>query len=285
MVGGYGSDGFNSVEVIGDKKCAVPQLPSTNNGNQVILTNNNEILTCGGYGNNLQKCFVLNTKKAKWEAHSDLINERFRFDSVTMPTGVYLFGGYSSRTTSEFLPSGSTNWQMGPSVGPMGPILYGCAVRKSDFEIIFIGGEYSDKKIIQLNIKTNKWTTLGELQEGRYHHACAVFDDKIVVTGGYNSKGGWTISSSEVISLQNLSKSELVGHMNERRSEHGMAIAQVNGKPTLLAFGGENGHDFVDSIEQWIPESQSWAVLSDSKLSEAKRYFGHLSIPTQLICP
>ena len=101
------------------------------------------------------------------------------------------------------------------------------------------------------------------------------------------------ISSTEVISLHDSTKSDLVGHLNEKRQKHGMAIAKVNGKATLLAFGGYHSvsgnldsiEQWLDSIEQWIPESQSWEILSNRKLSEAKRYFGYLSVPTKLVCP
>ena len=287
VVGGdQGSgDNYKYVEMIGDKKCALPQLPYATEASQVILTNNNDILTCGGYGDNIRKCLVLNTKEVKWVAHSDMNKERKYFASVTMPSAVYIMGGSYSKTTSEFLPSGSTNWQNGPSIPAPGLYYGGCAVKKNDFEIILIGGSDTQKRIIQLNIQTNKWITLGELQEGRIYHACAVIDNTIVVTGGRNSNAR-AISSTEVISLRNQTLSELVGDLNDRRLLHGMAIAHVNGKPTLLAFGGESVNDIkLDSIELWIPESQSWAVLSDTKLSEAKDLFGYLSVPTQLICP
>ena len=275
------------MEVIGEKKCALPRLPRTIKANQIILTNNHEILTCGGitgqyYSDFYQKCLVL--KHCAWVLHSTLNKEREYSASVTMPDGVYLFGGFQSPTTSEFLPTGSSTWQNGPSI-PYPGLINGCAVKKSDFEIILIGS----KKIIQLNTKTNDWTPLGELQEERYYQRCVVIDGKIMVTGGRKPATYEVSSSTEVISLHNPTKSKLIGQLTIGRTSHGMAVAHVNGKPILLAFGGayrENDEwKYHKSIEHWNPETKTWTISNDLKLNEPKSSFGFLSVPTHLLCP
>ena len=64
------------VEVIGDKKCSLPQFPTVimNIAPSVILTNNNEILSCGGADGTIKQCHVL--KVTKWVKHSNLLEER-----------------------------------------------------------------------------------------------------------------------------------------------------------------------------------------------------------------
>ena len=283
MVGGSGGIrgivSLTSVEVIGDKKCSMPQLPFRINWTpQVILTNNNELLICGGSS---KRCLVLNG--GQWVQHSFLNQARQAAASVTMPSGVYILGGYLSSTSSEFLPNESTNWQNGPIIPDPG-FEFGCAIKKSNFEIILIGGFKSKHKILQLNTITNDWISLGKLQEGRYAHACAVIDNKILVTGGSDH-----LTSAEIIPMYNSTNLELVGHLNERRDFHGSAVAHVNGKQTLLAFGGclrqENKLKLRSSIEQWNPENRTWTILTNLKLTTGKNAFGYLSVPAHLLCP
>ena len=83
-------------------------------------------------------------------------------------------------------------------------------------------------------------------------------------------------------------KSENAGNLNERRAHHGSAVAHVNGEPTLLAFGGfyhrNYRRKFRDSIESWNPETESWTISNDLKLSMGKESFGFLSVPANVIC-
>ena len=55
VVGGYGGTGngnlLTSVEVIGDNKCSIPQLPfGISRQPSIILTKDDQILACGGTG-------------------------------------------------------------------------------------------------------------------------------------------------------------------------------------------------------------------------------------------
>ena len=153
-----------------------------------------------------------------------------------------------------------------------------------DFEILLIGGLNTDKRIIKLNTETNEWTTLGELLEGRYAHACAVMKGKVIVSGG--SRSGK--SSTEVISLNNPTSSRTVGRLNEARGYHGLAVAHVNNEPTLLAFGGRYYQNGVwnrrDSIEIWNQDDETWTLATNMKLREKKEGFGYLSVPLHLLC-
>ena len=199
---------------------------------------------------------------------------------------MYILGGDNSfsQTTSEFLPTGSTTWQVGPNI-PEG-FTKGCAVKVSESELILIGGYRTRNRIIKLNVKTNVWTKLGELQEGRYAHACAVMSGKMIVLGGKKSNEV-ILKSTEVISLDNLTISKYVGSLNQERGYPGLAVAHVNNEPTLLAIGGEfyqNGTKYRDSIETWDPHSEFWTLSSDLKLDKKKYHFGFFSIPSYLLC-
>ena len=67
---------------------------------------------------------------------------RFNGVTVSMPNGLYIFGGgYSAQLsdTFEYLPPGSNVWKLGSTQIPKG-FTHGCAVRISDHELVLIGG-------------------------------------------------------------------------------------------------------------------------------------------------
>ena len=281
-----------SAEAIGTQNCSIPQLLFGGLGGKpsVILTNQNEILICGGYDRNIKQCMVL--REQKWFTHSNLKQERNEASAVTMPNGVYIFGGKRNPKTSEFLPNESNSWQTGPII-PNGHER-GCAIKVSDFEVILIGGYFgldgqNLDRIIKLDINTNEWTDLGRLQVGRYSHACVVFDNKIIVSGGQRFPFDY-LNSTEIISIRNITSTKLAGTLNEARGDHGMAIADVNGESTLLAFGGGFYQDIVTqtkylrSMEKWNSDNESWISLTEKKLDEPKANFGSLSVPSRLLC-
>ena len=67
---------------------------------------------------------------------------RFNGVTVSMPNGLYIFGGgYSAQLsdTFEYLPPGSNVWKLGSTQIPKG-FTHGCAVKISDHELVLIGG-------------------------------------------------------------------------------------------------------------------------------------------------
>ena len=80
-----------------------------------------------------------------WIQHSTLIEDRYCHSVVVLPAGTYILGGYSSRFTSEFLPTGGTVWQAGPNI-PSPGLAYGCAVAISSTRFVVIGGKVFSPK-------------------------------------------------------------------------------------------------------------------------------------------
>ena len=291
IVGGKRERGFNSREVtlIGDKKCSFPQLPIGVSSRQpsMILTNDEEILVCEGF-----RCKVM--RGQRWVTHSDLNEITKQASAVTMDNGIYIFGGVSQPTKTQFLPNGSTRWQEDSEIPKLSGEFFsghnvGCAVKISDFEVLLIGGGFHSpkKRIIKFNIKTKEWLFVGELRQERRGHSCVVMNDVIIISGGMETFD--YLASTELISLADLTNIRTVGSLNEERAFHGMAIAHIRNKPTLLAFGGEykisgRGWPKRDSIEIWNPDSETWTLATDMKLNEKKSHFGYLSVPTNLLC-
>ena len=286
VVGGHNDSSLsNSVEVIGDNICSIPPLPIGLIKPSISLTNDEEILACGGAYNkthNNKECFAL--KEHGWEKHSTLIKARFSAYAMTMSNGVYLFGGEFLPGKNEFLPDGSKIWKAGSLIPKKST--FGCSVKISDFDVIVLGGMGTEKRIVKLNTKTNDWKTIGELKEGRYGHACAMIYDQIIVSGGSKSYVE-QLTSTEVISLNDLTSSRMVGNLNEAREFHGLATAQIDNVLTLVSFGGshfQNGWRKTDSIEIWNPDTETWSLSCELRLTEKKAEFGYLSIPSHLLC-
>ena len=281
-MGGWSGSALKSTEVvpsITDKNCGFPPLPTVIDESSLILTQNQDILLCGG-SNNEKTC--LEMKQKNWEHHSNLYEKRRFASAVSMPTGVFIFGGDLSKTTWEWLPSGTKVWKNGGTIHGSG-FKRGCAVQTSKNEIVIIGGLGTKNQVLKFNIESKKWTNYGNvLKQGRFRHSCVFFDNQIIVSGGYNSGD---LSSTEIIDIHDLTTSKLKSNMVKARAWHGLVVAHVQNKLSVLAIGGksDNGYTYHDSVEIWNPTTETWTI-SDMKLSEAKEQFGYASVPTHLVC-
>ena len=282
-MGGYDGDNYlKTTETIPKRsKCnsnSLPSLPTGISHQPSLVQTSEEILICGG-SNNGQKCMEL--KDNQWQEHSNLKNKRIWASAVSLPGGIFLFGGLYSHTTWEWLPSGINQWQSGNTNIPEG-LDQGCAVKINDTEILLIGGEKTYKRVLKFNTNTNQFTNLGDvLNQGRYWHACTLYENQVIITGGVGSP-------TEIINLNDLTKSHTAGTLVQARRGHGLVVVHVDNKPTVLAVGGEyweNGDwKYRDSIEKWNPTTKTWTMTS-MKLSEPKGFFGILSLPTRFLCP
>ena len=153
-----------------------------------------------------------------------------------MKQGAFVFGGLDSPTTWEWLPNGSSQWEIGTNQIPSPGFGYGCSVKISENVIALVGGSASLKRLLTFNVDTKEWKNYGNvLKQGRYHHACVTFNDQIVIAGGWS--GSETLASTEVIDLQDLSTSTFSGNLNQARSTHGLVVTPIGNIPTIVAFG------------------------------------------------
>merc|ERR1711902_460562 len=150
-----GLDYFNTSEILnGPEGCTMPDLPVGRNlGHNMIMTANNDILTCGGgiipYK---QKCYRYDKTSRTWNPHSDLKQERYSAASITMPNAVYVFGGRK---------------------------LY-------NNELALVGGAGTESRIMKFNTATKVFTeNWGRLKQPRRGHACVPLGNNILVVGGF----------------------------------------------------------------------------------------------------
>merc|ERR1712061_631029 len=98
-----------------------PPLPSTRVGHQTFKTSDPTPLfaSCGGYtGGDTASCLVLDLDNQRWDESrmGNLTTLRNRGAVVELKQGVLFLGGFGSAasTTSDFLATGSLQWQQGP---------------------------------------------------------------------------------------------------------------------------------------------------------------------------
>ena len=171
--------------IIGD--LGMKQLPTLprNIEYSSMVAHDGTILLCGGWDNK-QKCLQLD--HGMWKEHSTLNMERAQHSAVTTQAATFVFGGWDSRTTYEYLPKDSTKWLMGKTEIP-GGFEDGCAIAvKSGQEIWLIGGTWTQKRIISFHVESHTFQVLPfQLNIGRYDPRCAFIPNtnKIMITGGY----------------------------------------------------------------------------------------------------
>ena len=281
-------DHLTTFDTIGSAKLEIPPIkehPRRYKPLSKLIYNNQHELMYYGPENTWH---VL--KDRNWVFHSQ---SKIKTDSsvVVMPNGIYKFGGQ----TSEFLPNGSHKWQPGPSV-PGGHHIYSCnpSLAISQNEIVFVGASKPStnheipylptERVLKLNIDTNDWTVVAKLHIGYEREEglrAILFNDKIIVCGGWMYHDERFIKTTEVIDLKDLenipfglfdkddklqksvSKSRRAGRYIFNRVHDfsiGLGIIRRDGQPKLILFDSEN------RIEEWNDKLEIWEVCKDAKI-------------------
>merc|ERR1712038_193261 len=266
----------------GPEGCTMPDLPNGgNSAHNMIMTANNDILTCGGLLHPYyKKCYKYDKKNQDWIPHSDLKQGREDAASITMPNAVYLFGG-RFEPTYEYMVNDENVWQEGKSSIP-GGFSKGCVVKLNNNELALIGGRGTESRIMKFNTATKVFTeNWGRLKQPRHSHACVTLGNSILVVGGdYHG-------SSELINIEDGRQSETdVGDLNSER--HNLGLVSLGGNTTkILAIGGVGYDEDIDyhvSVEEYDKNTGQWKNVN-MKLSEKMSDFGYLAVPSSAVCP
>ena len=276
-----------TVEVLEEPDCILPPLSYESTGHFMAMTSDTKnVLVCGGEAKrgHSNMCFQLDLQNNRWTWHSNMTHPRNQAVVVAMDSGIYVFGGMRSETTSNFLPMEGKSW-IG-SIPIPGGVYSACGLRISDREIMLIGGgSNNSKRIITLNTGTYEWQWRNfskELEVGRSAHSCVLIGDKIMVIGGSDTHGH-SISDTEIIPLDP-SQPTIHASLYVPRKYFGVAILQDGQDSRLLAFGGVDSSGYaVSSVEEWNELDQDWKHLQIT-LSENKMNFGYLVISDSSLC-
>ena len=217
----------NSVFLFGKTCSSLASLPEEIYAHSMTITNNNELLVAGGFTKGLPSRISYVYKRNSWFFLSTLNEIRVHSSIITMPNGVYIFGGAKQSfpiDSSEFLPNGSEEWQIGPKIPLQGTFgASGVAISKD--EILLSGGRGKlIDKILIFKISTNTWYQ-SNLNNGRCQHASFVYKDNVIICGGIN-RNREIFNSTEILSLSDGSV-KLGGNLNVPRRSHGMGVIDV----------------------------------------------------------
>ena len=278
---------LSSTEVLSNS-CPVPSLPLPLLGHATVLTADGLILTCGGeedgFNDNIF-CFVLDTRTDTWLYHSNLHRPRGLFSYVSLPLGVYLLGGEGEReeTSSSFLPTGSTQWQDGPTL--RNGVFGSCAFPISDSSFLVIGGAPDPKQVEEFDTLTNSWSSWPPLQPGRFFHSCARAGDNIVIVGGVDSDDH-VVSSTTILNIKDKSQRP-GGNMSMARD----IFQMLSHEDKVFAIGGDKRLDFGDYtgpglnlVEEWNETTEDWEVREDLRMETNRLLFGAVSAPKSKVC-
>ena len=246
----------------------LPNLPDgtmcslmfTHNTNMILFTNQKS-----------KKCFKLDY--SSWKYHSTLKRLRWASASVVSTnSATFIFGGFGSLFTYEYLPKNCITWKLGKTKIP-GGFEYGCAIEvKSKQEIWLIGGLSTKRRILSFNIKDHSFKELSfKLAVDRgFGPRCAFIPgtNKVIVTGGADSD-----KSSEILDIVNGTVS-ISNPTNYLRSFHGIGDISINGQERLAVFGGRSNNtsssSYYRSIEVYDPETQKWKRNNSIKLDKPR---------------
>ena len=94
-----------------------------------------------------------------------------------------------------------------------------------------------------------------------------------MITGGLSID---FLHSTEILDCEDGSVI-MASPMKSKKYGHGMGVVTLNGKDRLAVFGGIDGENELDSVELYNRKTEKWE-MTDLELSEAKYYFGFLTI-------
>ena len=190
-------------------------------------------------------------------------------------------------TTSDFLASGSLQWQRGPAL-PMA-MSHFCAIPITPTSFITIHKD----KIHEFDAaiagptsdagwrESTRWPALKTSRERS--PGCARLGNKVIIAGGKNGHNGRSLRSTEVVDIVTRTISA-GGDMTSARAYFNLATISRGEGHKLFAIGGyDSSTKEVNTVEEWVEESSTWKEAES--LTRATRKFGVLSLPKESICP
>jgi len=253
---------ISSVEVL-STSCNFP-LPETRDGHISVTTADGNILVCGGYTPSglTASCLQFNSHSKTWEQHSSLKNkDRYYSSAIAFNHGIYVLGGHdSSRSSSEFLATGSSEWIPGPTIPGPG-VRESCAAKLSDTEFVILGGYWDETQALVYSTTRKQWREWPRLREAVWGQSCVTLGNNILMAGRYSSaatvlfdtKSG---SAREVASL--------------KYPRHRAAMEIYRGRAVIL--GGRDASEYRSDGEVWNMDTETWEEV-DIHLNIARSEF------------
>merc|ERR1712110_1408489 len=248
ITGGLTEEGETASTEVFPSCSSPPPLPSPRSNHQSFKTSDPTplIASCGGKtgGRYTASCLVLDLENQRWDESrmGNLTTPRYTGAVVELKQGVLFLGGRGSATswtTSDFLATGSLQWQQGPRL-PQG-MSYFCAVPVTESRFITINYDKIHEFDAAIAGPTSEegwrdstlWPTL-ETWRGDTP-GCAKIGDKVILTGG--TDGRRVLQSTLVLDITTRTIST-GGDMATPRRWFNLATISRGGGDTTFAIAG-----------------------------------------------
>ena len=269
--------------------CSPPSLGEPRLNTITFTTHTGLVAACGGA---TTSCLVI--KDGVWKADPrvpDLTRVRAYATAVSVPGGILVIGGGSSRTarSSIILGNGNSSWEEGPRLLGRGASR-ACSISLGE-SVFLIGGKSEEHQVRELNMRTWEWEEEGKWPQlgggGRVDHACGVFNSKLIVTGGGESRSEPS-DTTLVLDLTGGPGTNWVegGRLHSARYGHAMVTMGLAGQEKLFVIGGSEGGQMgdIDRVEVWQEETRSWEE-EEERLPEGRHFMGAVAVTRALVCP
>ena len=265
-------DGFSSIlgDCLKNRKKLCQSKPGGSNSFRYCGQNNFDIAITGGYDNQ-QKKALSNFRKISgsnlniyWELPPMKTKRRYH-RSVCCRGAIYVFGGESSNNVPvihvERYSLTTNKWEIVADMPDRRIGFSTCAFMKYVF---IFGGE--NKRTLDSCFKfdssSKSWTEVEKMNESKMFVGCAVYQGRVVVSGGCLYEGLNTTSSVEAFDpLAN--KWSRMPSMLESRYGH----SSVSIRNKLFIIGGSRGFDTVLLCEVFDSESKRFVFLKQTPTS------------------
>ena len=287
------------------ENCSVPDLPLSRRRHTTFLTSgpSPSIAICGGVEQGVgtsATCLVLDQVNRVWNRTimGSLTMARENGVAVTLNhVGVFIIGGtlkkangYASapmaenQRTSEFLETGSMQWQAGPTLPE--DMAKPCAVAISATSFLVIHHNI----IREFDVFTagpmswrgwksaSTWPILETSRTG--FPGCAKIRQKVIIAGGWPWHSGYKgIEVLDLVTRQITQGGDLI---IPRHWFH-LATIKEGGIQKVFALAGKtDGEQIINTVEEWEEETSTWKVADN--LAYIRCYFGAVEVAKDVIC-
>jgi len=263
-------------------------LPERRYNSFSVTTNDGKTLICGGFSRKgpARYCFLFDYRSMSWRLPTSYLLRKDRIDAsaVSLSKGAYVLGGdgKDSIKSSEFLPTGTTNWFPGPKIPGEG-VSQACVAKLNEKAFVVLGGwndGHQARVYNEGNGKENKgkWTNWPSLKHWVARQSCVTLGDKVLMAGGY---GGYKLryTGRTIIFDSRNGKALEVGSLKYPRGLAGMGVS--GGRALIL--GGYDGWVKRKDGEVFNMEKKEWE-MADKSLKSPQHYLSLVSLAKKVEC-
>jgi hypothetical protein len=284
VIGGYGASAERSVEFWSptdpeEGSCQLNDYPRRMWESPTANLVSGQLVACLS-----DSCEIYNGG-GEWTHLVATSSSRYYHSSAMTGDGrILLIGGDDSRSTEWISLDGSPS-QPGPF-----DIRHGsrqCTIQLSSDLVLVTGGDGTEEYATEYKLTGNgDETPLTPMNQGRYYHACGVYQDAgghqvLLVTGGGSSSDN-LLSSTEVAvysSGSQLEWREVEG--GQLPSPRDAPRATFVGDVLFVTGGFDDGENDLTSILSWDPVAESWQPAGD--LAVGRSAHAAVAVPTSFI--